>query len=77
MNNKYECKDLMLAAALLALDVPLVGLEPRDRYYNFVFDDYRRGKEIELMWWAGKLTVSATKYADSIKRLKSLIYSQK
>lgn len=77
MKNTYQCKDLMLAAALLACDVPLLGLESHGRYFTFVFTNLYQCKEIERKWWSGNLMVPATKYAESIKRLKNLIYSKK
>ncbi len=67
----------MLAAAFLARNVSLLGLEPHGRYFNFIFDDSEHRKEIEQQWWSGTLNVKAVKYADAIKRLKNLIYSKK
>lgn len=77
MNDTYQCKDLMLAAALLTCDVPLLGLESQGRYFTFVFDSPEKCRQIEQQWWAGKLMVSATKYAEAIKRLKNLVYSKR
>ncbi len=73
----YRCKDLMRAAALLALGVPLSGLNSRGRFYDFLFEDSKRCESIEQSWWRGDLEVNAVKYADSVKRLKNMVFSRK
>jgi hypothetical protein len=66
----------MIAASILSKDVPLLEATKQDRYLVFIFDDYRKCKELEELWWQGTLSVEAPKYAASIKRLKSLVYSK-
>jgi len=73
----YRCKDLMRSAALLALGIPLSGLNSRGRFYDFLFEDPEKCRVIEQEWWRGTLQVNAVKYADSIKRLKNMVYARK
>ena len=75
--NTFRCKDLMISAAFIACDVPLLNLEYRGHFFDFIFDDPARCKDIERQWWLGNLRVYATKYAEAIKRLKNLVYAKK
>lgn len=66
----------MIAASILSKDVPLVDAQKQGDYLVFIFDDYTKCKKLEELWWKGTLSVEAPKYAASIKRLKSLVYSK-
>ncbi len=71
-------RDLGLAAALVSLDVQIVGSrrDPDGRIY-FLFL-----KSIDILesvdgYWANTLLVRARYYSDAIKALKTQIYNQR
>lgn len=76
--GSYQSKDLMFSAAVLAEGIPLINAvtNSEDGYLTFVFDDFERCSDLERKWWSGSLTVNATRYAEAIKRLKNLVYSE-
>lgn len=76
MKDHYQSKDLMLSAALLAKDIPLIDTKNSGNYLTFFFGSPTECQKIEQAWWSGTLSVNATKYAESLKRLKGLIHSK-
>lgn len=77
MKDTFESKDLMLSSALLATGVPLLNVRDERNYLVFIFGDSDKCKKLERQWWAGTLLVNATKYAESVKRLKGLVHSKR
>lgn len=73
----FECKDLMIAAALLSCGVELGNTRNNGDFITFVFEDPKRCQEIERQWWQGTLKVIAPRFADAIKHCKSIIYGNK
>lgn len=76
MNKTYPCKDLMIAACILSKDIPLIETIKNDNFLTFIFDDYEKCREIENNWWNGTVTVIGPRYAESIKRLKNLLFTK-
>lgn len=83
-----KTSDVYLAAALLALQFPLVGInrtDPRRMVFDFreptpvsgsLGEMVRMGlADVETMWANKTLHVNAFEYSEAIKRMKSLIHS--
>ena len=71
-----ETKDLYLAAALHAEGCNYLGIDRTDpQRMVFTFEGGENSDRVEQEWYQNRLVVSATSYADSIKRMKSLIHS--
>ncbi len=77
MEKTFECKDLMISAALLSRGVGLKDTKNTGGFVTFVFEDPKRCRKIEKQWWQGTLKVTAPRFADAIKRCKSIIYGSK
>lgn len=89
--NKAVTKDIYLAAAYLAIGAVLDDTIRDDpRHLRFVFDlsgampvattipdllEQLKASTIESLYTNGKLMVSASKYAESIRHLKSIIHA--
>lgn len=74
--STYSTKDMMVAAALIACDIPLIEALAEGTHLVFVLGESERCADLVCKWWSGSLQVSATKYAEAIKRLKGLIRSR-
>jgi len=75
-NGSFATKDIYLAAALLTLGAELVDTIRDDpKHLRFVFEHSGDLKELENAYTNGKLEVSASKYAESIRRMKSIVHS--
>jgi len=74
----YKSRDLPLAAALDVAGLELVGVEPSGEGCSlfFVFRNQDRCSKIAAQFWNGQLKVPARHYADSIRRLKAIIFSR-
>lgn len=71
----YETKDLMLAASLLALDIGLLEARRNGNRLTFCFDDTdNQCSNAEKLWWQGELMVPANRFAEAVRRLKSLVH---
>lgn len=71
-----ETKDLYLAAAMHAEGCEYIGVDKEDPHrmiFKFVGGD--NPDRVEKEWYQNRLVVSATMYADSIKRMKSIIHN--
>lgn len=77
MKDHYQSKDLMLSAALLAKGIPLLDTKDSGGYLIFYFGESDECQKLERKWWSGELLVSAPRYAESLKRLKNLIYARR
>jgi len=77
METTFECKDLMVTAALLSHGVALKGSRDNNRFVTFIFEDPKKCREIEKQWWQGTLKVTGPRFADAIKHCKSIIYGNR
>ena len=69
-------KDIYLAAAYLAIGAVLDDVKKDDpRHLRFVFLCDNVELDVEDSYINGKLMVSASKYAESIRHLKSIIHA--
>ncbi len=71
-----ETKDLYLAAAFDAEGVRFIEIDKTDKTRMiFKFEGGEHANNVEKQWWNNSLVVSATAYAASIRKFKSLIHS--
>lgn len=71
-----ETKDLYLAAAMDCEGVKFVDLDKTDKTRMiFKFEGGEHADNVERQWWNNTLVVSATGYAASIRKMKSLVHS--
>ena len=83
-----QTKDIYLAAALLSLGAVYEGADRTDpKHMQFRFSPRNAQSDaipsvavqdlgaIEAQWVNGTLTVNGPKYAESIKRMKSIVHS--
>jgi len=71
-----ETRDLYLAAAMDCEGVKFVEVDKTDRTRMiFKFEGGEHANNVEMQWWNNTLVVSATQYAASIKKFKSLVHS--
>lgn len=71
-----ETKDLYLAAALDCEGVRFLEIDKSDRTRMiFKFEGGEFADRVERQWWDNTLVVSATSYAASIRKFKSMIHS--
>ena len=74
-SNYYETSDLGLAAALLTFGVVLVRVDKQNpRRAVFVFADSKELSTLVDGFWSGEMTLSALRYFENTKLLKSRIY---
>ena len=75
----HRTRDLSEAAALDAVGLSLIGLEPNGdgKSFNFIFADADRSTAIARQYWSGELRVPARNYADSMRRLKDRLFAQR
>jgi hypothetical protein len=73
--NYYETSDLGLAAALISSGVRLVKVDMANpKRAVFIFDKNQFKTSIIDEFWSGELKVSALRYFENTKVLKSRIY---
>ena len=79
MEQTFQTKDLGEAAALDAVGLSMVGLEPNGdgKSFNFIFADADRSAAVARQYWSGALCVSARNYADSMRRLKDRLFARR
>jgi hypothetical protein len=79
MERYLRTKDLGEAAALDAVGLPMVGLEPNGdgKSFNFIFAEADRSATIARQYWSGELSVPARSYADSMRRLKDRLFARR
>lgn len=74
--NYYHTRDLPTAALLIASpEIQFHGLEgdnPRSLY--FLFSPQRKAERIAMEFVAGKVTINARLYADSLRRSKDVLF---
>lgn len=74
-SNYYETSDLGLAAALLTFGIVLVRVDKQNpRRAVFVFAASKELSTLVDSFWSGEMRLSALRYFESTKLLKSRIY---
>jgi len=76
MENYYLTKDLYLAGFLYAKGIEFGGVKRQGSLCWFVFVDKPICESLQLQFFAKSTEVNAKDYADSLRTLKNLIYSQ-
>ena len=71
----YKTKDLGESAALIIKNMRLIRIDREGRICWFVFEKNRESEEITKEFFFADLMVNAREYFETIRRLKSLIYS--
>lgn len=76
MNDDYRTTDMGVACALFCVGVILERLEPLDgNRMVFVFTADERIDDLVQNYWSGKLSVDAQKFFNTIRNIKSRVYS--
>ena len=75
--ERYKTKDIYEAAALVAANLTMIGLEADSGFYWFVFENATPCRKISNDYWSNTLTVKAREYADAIRTLKDRIFASK
>ena len=73
--DEYFCRDLGEAAAHYCQGSQPIRLEPKEKFFLFVFLNPSSCKEIAKRYWFGELQVNAKDYFIALKNLKSLLYT--
>lgn len=76
MENEFKTRDLYIAAMLYALGKKLTSTEKVRSTYWFGFEDFKDCDEIVNQYWMDRVDVNASKYVESIKKLKTMIFNQ-
>ena len=75
MKNPYRTTDYMTAAFLLLQGARFLGLERRSEKSKwFLFTLRRRCEKLVVEYVSGKARVQARLFADSIRRVKDIIF---
>ena len=75
-NNHYKTNNLGLATALVAIGAKLVRIDKTTPTRAvFVFDNDGTIEQLVERYWSNSLEVSALTYFDTIKQMKSRLYS--
>ncbi len=73
MNSRI--KDLYLAALLYAKGQKLLSVDRQGKLCWFVFQDKALCEQLQQQFFAKSVFVNAREYADSIRTLKDLVFS--
>ena len=77
MNKELiRIRDLGLVTALISVGVPLYSTQKEDERVYFIFENIAKTQGYINDYWADELTVRARNYSDSLKMLKTRIYSE-
>ncbi|PIV87028.1 hypothetical protein COW49_01940 [Candidatus Kaiserbacteria bacterium CG17_big_fil_post_rev_8_21_14_2_50_51_7] len=77
MTTDLTIKDIYFCSALLTMGAELDSVDRRDpQHIRFKFKGGDELKEIESEWINGTLTGSLSDYAESIRKIKSLIHAR-
>jgi len=75
MKNPYRTTDYMTAAFLLLQGARFLGLERRSEKSKwFLFTPQRKCEKLVVEYVSGKARVQARLFADSIRRVKDIIF---
>ena len=75
--EQFRTKDIYEASALVAANLPIIGLEADSGFYWFVFESATACRKLSNSYWSNQLTVLAKDYADAIRSLKDRIFASK
>jgi len=74
--KEYTTRDMYLAAAFMAEGVKYLKADRTDpKKMLFVFEDNGEADRINAQWANATLVISATSFADALRRIKSIIHS--
>jgi len=75
--DEYKTKDIFEASWIYSQGLPLLHLEPDDRYFWFVFGNIGKCKSLSDAYWTNAAEGRIKRFVDSLKTLKDLVFSQK
>jgi hypothetical protein len=75
MEKEFKTKDLGITASLMLEGVTLIRTERVDNVCWFVFNDRVTCERLKDKYLFGQLLVPAREYQETVKRLKSLIFT--
>lgn len=77
-SQMFITNDLSLSCALLCFDFRLAGLDASDyRKVGFMFTESKELRDTVRRYWDNQLAVNPKDYFNTLKDLKSRIYSHK
>ena len=76
MNNEFTTKDLYLAGFLYAKGAKFKGVNREGRICWFIFDDESYCKSCSNQFFSKTADVNARTYADALRTLKDVIFSE-
>ena len=76
MNNEFTTKDLYLAGFLYAKGAKFRGVKREGRICWFIFDDESYCKTLQSQFFSKTAEVNAREYADALRTLKDVIFSE-
>ena len=74
--QKYQTKDLYIASFLYAKGMIFTGVNRASRDCTFIFEDFDKCTSLALLQFQGKAKVDARAFIESIKTLKTIIFSE-
>ncbi len=74
-NNQYRCRDLYLASFIYSQGQEFIKIERLGNICWFIFKDKSSCDQLESLFWANKASANPRSFSDSIRTLKSLIFT--
>jgi hypothetical protein len=75
--KEYPLRDMYLSAAFMAEGVKYLRADRTDpKKMQFIFEDNGDADRINAQWANATLLVSATAFADALRRIKSIIHAE-
>lgn len=72
--NKVTIYDLYFAAFLMASEMPFYDTERNGKRVGFIFEHHPGYLDLKRSYFNGTAVISACKFTDAIKRIKTLTY---
>lgn len=75
--DTYKTKDIFEAAWLHSQGISFLNLEPDNRYFWFVFENFEQATFISQEYWSQNARGNIKEFVNSLKTLKDLVFSKK
>jgi hypothetical protein len=75
MKNKFETKDMYIAAMLYSLGLKLDEVKRDGRRCWFIFSDREKCEKLQQQYLSKSLRANLKEYADSIRTLKDIVFT--
>lgn len=74
--DEWQTKDIFEASWVYSQNVPLLRLDPDERYFWFVFQNKNLCESLSTDYWQQNANGNIKHFVNSLKTLKDLVFSK-